>query len=94
MAVTRRHTMGNDWGGRRAVNPPDAPRVTADQVREVAELAGVEVKRDGAGWTQWWVLRPGDVWRTLGATTNYLALQELQRLAVNVKERPCDESGI
>lgn len=39
-------------------------------------------KRESRGWSMWWVLRPGDVWRTL-ATTNYQALESLTRLKSN-----------
>lgn len=77
MAYTR-HTMGQDWGGRSAANPKDAPKVTAVQVRAYAADAGVEVRRDPGGWSQWWIRRPGDVWRT-GWTTNFLMLQGLKR---------------
>lgn len=73
-----RHTMGNDYGGRKAVNPAGSPRVSVDQVYSAAQAAGVLVKRESAGWAMWWVQRPGDVWRTL-ATTNLLAVRELQK---------------
>lgn len=74
----RRHTMGQDGGGRCAANPPAAPRVTADQVRAYAAAAGIEVRRDTGGWSNWWTRRPGDVWR-LSWSTNFLMLQALQR---------------
>lgn len=77
MALAR-HTMGNDWGGRKASNPPNARRVTAAEVRSAATEAGVQVKRDGVGWTMWWVKLPEGEWRTL-ANTNFLALSLLQR---------------
>lgn len=70
--------MGQDWGGRCAANPKDAPRVTAEQVYEAAARAGVEVRRDKGGWSQWWIRRPGDVWRTAWST-NFLMLQALTR---------------
>lgn len=76
--VRSRQTMGQDWGGRAAANPKDAPKVTAAQVRAYAQAAGVEVRRDTGGWSQWWIRRPGDVWRT-GWPTNFLMLQALQR---------------
>ena len=76
----RRRTMGNDWGGRKAENPGDAPRVTRAQVLGAAAAAGVQVRRESAGWSMWWVLRPGDVWRTL-ATTNFEAMRQLTKEA-------------
>lgn len=38
----RRRTMGNDWGGRKAENPGDAPRVTRVQVLGAARLQEAE----------------------------------------------------
>jgi hypothetical protein len=77
--------MGNDYGGRRAENPVNAPRVSRQDVLDAAKLAGVEVKRESIhsgttsrAWTTWWVRQPGDVWRTL-ANTNFLALLELEK---------------
>ena len=82
----KRQTMGNDYGGRKAENPDGVARVSREDVLSVAQTAGVQVKRESvrtgcvsAGWAMWWVLRPGDVWRTL-ATTNYRAVQELKKL--------------
>lgn len=91
MATKRmnRQTMGNDYGGRKAENPAGVSRVSREGVLSAAQTAGVQVKRESvrtgcvsAGWSMWWVLRPGDVWRTL-ATTNYQAAQELQKLNLN-----------
>lgn len=87
MATRRmnRRTMGNEYGGRKATNPAGVPRVSREDVLAVAQTAGVQVKGESvhtgcasAGWSIWWVQRPGDVWRTL-ATTNYIAVQELQK---------------
>lgn len=75
-----RHTMGNDWGGRSAANPAGSPRVTAAQVHEAAKAAGVDVRREGSGWSMWWARKPGENWLTL-ATTNFLALQALAALS-------------
>lgn len=76
--------MGNDYGGRKAENPAGVARVTKEQVLSAASAAGVLVKRESVragcasnAWSIWWVLRPGDVWRTL-ATTNYQAMRVLQ----------------
>ena len=87
LMVLRRHSMGNDWGGRKPAIPGGTPRVHRDQVIAAADRAGVQVKRASpitglttAGWSMWWVLRPNDVWRTL-ATTNHQALKELEELA-------------
>lgn len=68
--------MGNDWGGRLAANPADAPKVSREAVIKVAAELGVEVKRQKGGWAMWWIRKPGDVWRTL-ASTNYLARTSL-----------------
>lgn len=91
MATKRmtRRTMGNDYGGRKAENPAGVLRVSREHVLSAAQTAGVQVKRESVrtgcasvGWAMWWVLRPGDVWRTLAAT-NYQAAQELQKLNLN-----------
>lgn len=87
-----RHTMGQDWGGRRASNPKDAPRVTAAQVMAAAERAGVEVRRGdfsrvpgsqtffhSTGWAMWWRRKPGEGWFTM-ADTNYNALKALEAM--------------
>ena len=78
MKRTNRHTMGQDWGGRRASNPAGIPRITARQVVKCAAEHGLVVKREGPGWSMWFVLRNGN-WITLG-DTNYLAIQQLKRL--------------
>lgn len=77
--------MGNDYGGRKAENPAGVARVSRECVLSAAEAAGVKVKRESvrtgcasSAWSMWWVLRTGDVWRTL-ATTNHKAVQELQK---------------
>ena len=77
--MARRHTMGHDGGGRHATNPAGAPRVTAGMVLAAAKGAGVEIKREGAGWSMWLVQKPGDVWRNL-ASTNFQALEGLRRI--------------
>lgn len=65
-----------DWGGRRAENPPGCPRVTRAEVLLTAAKAGVEVKREGLG--MWWIRYPGDdCWRTL-AQTNYRAVERIR----------------
>jgi hypothetical protein len=76
----RRHTMGNDWGGRRAENPAGARRVSGKEVLACAQASGVEVRREGQGWSMWWYRRSGEPWRSLG-TTNYRALEQLGRLS-------------
>lgn len=70
-----RHTMGQDWGGRRGDNPPECPYVTGDQVRAYAKSIGVEVKREGLGM---WFRKIDEKWYTLGMT-NYIALGQLFR---------------
>lgn len=75
-----RHTMGQDWGGRRADNPKDAPKVTGKMVEQRAAELGMSVKREGPGWSMWLVQRPGDCWRNLGPT-NFKALTSLNWIA-------------
>ncbi len=80
MVRMTRNTMGQDWGGRRADNPKDAPKITGDQIRARAAELGLEVKREDPGWSMWMVRQPGQSWFTLG-TTNYVALGSLQSIA-------------
>lgn len=81
-------TMGQDQAGHAPKNPPDAPKVSARQVKARAEELGIAVRRGdylGHGRSRmfisgyhgtWWRLSPNGVWLTL-AVTNYLALQGL-----------------
>lgn len=78
----RRHTMGQDWGGRKKLNPEDCPKVTSQQVAALAQDAGVEIFRggflaDGSSYQEphgtWWYKDREGTWRTLGMT-NYLAI--------------------
>lgn len=69
--------MGNDWGGRRKLNPDNAARVTRQQVLKYAADHRIEVKRDGLGSGMWFFKR-GPVWCTLGQT-NYIALRWMQK---------------
>lgn len=71
---TNRHTMGNDWGGRRALNPDNCRKVSGDEVRSLASMLAVRVKRDGLG--MWFHEKDGQ-WITLGQT-NFLALRQLR----------------
>lgn len=71
-----RNTMGQDWGGRRKMNPDNCPVVRRIQVIVAAVKIGVKVKREGQG--MWWVSGAGiEKWFTLGQT-NYIALYNLQ----------------
>lgn len=76
-----RHTMGQDWGGRRKLNPDDAPRVSGKQVREKAAALGIEVKNKGlyGRGGMWFWKRPDGQWYTL-EQTNYLAMEQLRRI--------------
>lgn len=65
-----------DWGGRRKDNPPGASRVTGDQVRAYAQQHGIQVRREGPGWSAWHY-HDGKEWRVL-ENTNYLALKRLE----------------
>ena len=71
-----RHTMGYDGGGRRPVNPPDAPKVTGAQVRALAEHHGIVIRREGQ---RMWYFRAPEGWITLGET-NYIAHHFLRLL--------------
>lgn len=75
-----RHTMGNDWGGRRKMNPEGCPKVTRQDVLDYAKSKGVEVWNDGDYGARgtWWQKDENGVSLTLGIT-NYIALQTLKR---------------
>ena len=82
--------MGNDWGGRKKLNPENAPRVSAKQVRHLASSIGVDVRRDGCGGA-WWFY--DGQWLTLGQT-NYLAMVRLQEMvAPNKHLQPTRRPG-
>lgn len=68
--------MGRDWGGRRAPNPDNCPKVSGQDVRKRAEEIGLESKRDGLGM---WFFKRGGEWYTLGQT-NFLALNYLDHM--------------
>ncbi len=72
-----RHTMGQDWGGRPPANPPGCDKVTGSEIRQLAELLGIPVKREGGGWSMWLGFWDG-AWWTLG-TTNWIARESLYR---------------
>lgn len=74
-----RRTMGQDWGGRESTNPPNAPRVTRQQVENAAQEAGISVRREGPGWSMWMWQKPGEPWRVLG-DTNFRALSMIRWL--------------
>lgn len=80
--------MGQDWGGRRPLNPPDAPKVTKQDVETAAKEAGLQVFRGGffhdkttyqSDRATWWVLADNGQWYTLG-DTNYIALTSIQEI--------------
>lgn len=82
-----RHTMGQDWGGRRPLNPTNVPRVTYKQVEAYAEKHNMEVRREGYVWASgMWMgrLKGSNIWRTIGQT-NYLALECMKEI--------CEEDG-
>lgn len=74
-----RHTMGQDWGGRRPMNPPNCPKVTRKQVLKFAENINVTIWREGYG--MWWFMRDDGASVTLGQT-NYIALEYLKRMKI------------
>lgn len=81
--MANRQTMGNDWGGRRKINPDDCPKVTGETVRTKAAMLNVFVRRGdfiGINFHPsdrgiWWYLENGK-WLILGAT-NYVAFSNL-----------------
>jgi hypothetical protein len=75
--------MGQDWGGRRQLNPDNCPKISGSQVRQHAKELNITVKRDGLGM---WFYYSNNVWYTLGQT-NYLALHCLERVESMIKER-------
>lgn len=83
-----RHTMGQDWGGRRKVNPDGCPVITSKMVLAKADELGIEMLRGepstspGGGFIpslggMWWIC--GDKLISAGAT-NYFALETLRRI--------------
>jgi hypothetical protein len=68
--------MGQDWGGRRKVNPDNIKRVTRKSVLDFAKKLDIEVMREGQGM---WLYKKNDIWYTLGQT-NYIAIQTLTKL--------------
>ncbi len=43
-----RHTMGNDWGGRRKQNPEGCPKVTQKDVFANVDSQGIRIKWGGS----------------------------------------------
>ncbi|MFA5036422.1 MAG: hypothetical protein WC479_04530 [Candidatus Izemoplasmatales bacterium] len=85
--MSHRHTMGQDWGGRRKVNPENCPKVTDKEVEAKAKELVLEVQRGDFSRRDhgfmhspqgtWWYRNPIDnKWYTIGAT-NYWALHFL-----------------
>jgi hypothetical protein len=93
--------MGQDWGGRKPLNPPGVPRVTRQQVLDAAAKLGVKVRRvirysaqgslfqSDRGWWQY-EANPGD-WRGIG-DTNYWAAENLWSMIHEMEERQNEES--
>ena len=90
-----RHTMGQDWGGRRKINPDGCPVITSKMVLAKAEELGIDVlrgepsKAPGGGFIHsskgvWWIARessePGLVPLVTLGSTNYLALRQLEKI--------------
>lgn len=76
--VSKRHTMGQDWGGRRPLNPPDACKVTRKQVEEFAYQHSIKIKREGRGMWFYYDAEKGG-WYTAGMT-NYIAIHALNKI--------------
>jgi len=81
MSYYMRHTMGQDWGGRRKENPDNCPKISGKQVREKAKYLGIEVKRNG--YENWWYKNNGQ-WYT-GGTTNYICWKLLDEIFEELK---------
>ena len=65
-----------DWGGRRKLNPDNAPRVSRQDILGFAQQHAIVVRREGLGM---WFRLDGSTWYTIGQT-NYLAMECLRRL--------------
>ena len=77
-----RHTMGNDWGGRRKQNPEGCPKVTWKDVFAYVASRGIHVKWGGPTAVEngtWWYWSSDDRFQTAG-TTNYLCMEFLKSL--------------
>lgn len=80
--ISNRHTMGQDWGGRRPLNPPNAPKVTGNMLFQYAKEHNIKIKRDGYWWASgMWMYCDNEKWFTAGQT-NYLAMETLKRLVL------------
>lgn len=87
-----RHTMGQDWGGRRRENPENCPKVSQKDVITLAQALNIKVFRggffaNGEAYNEphgtWWYKDYQGTWRTLG-TTNYLAVMHLNGLKAEI----------
>ena len=76
-------TNHQDWGGRRKANPDNAPRVTRQEVIDLANNCDIEIKRAGLGI---WFFKSEGTWYTLGQT-NYLALRQLRQLIIDTEAK-------
>ena len=74
-------TMGQDWGGKRPLNPDNCLKISSKQVYERANHLGIKIKREGLG--MWWYQK-NDCWFTLGQT-NYLAFMHLLKVGKEFK---------
>jgi hypothetical protein len=88
--------MGQDWGGRRKVNPENCPKVTNKEVEAKAKELNLTIQLGDfsridhefmySPQGMWWYQNPMDKrWYTIGMT-NYLALCFLQQIEVNRKQ--------
>jgi hypothetical protein len=77
-----RHTMGQDWGGRKRLNPENCAKITYKDVLEIAKQLSIEIKRGSYSRYDnnfiaskrgtWWIMKNDGDWMTIG-DTNYLA---------------------
>lgn len=79
-----RHTMGQDWGGRRKTNPDNCPKITRKMIEDLANENHIEVWNDGYGGYHgtWLYKKPDGINYVLGST-NYIAFEHLKRVIAN-----------
>ena len=83
-----RHTMGQDWGGRRKSNPDNCPKITKKMVYDLASELGIEIRRGDyfhdlsfyhSDRGTWWIYNIEFKWVTMG-DTNYWAYCNLLKI--------------
>lgn len=72
-----RHTMGQDWGGRKKANPDNVPKITKGMVEVEAIKKGFTARREGGNFSYWWLLKNNKRFIGLGMT-NYIAFMYIK----------------